>query len=52
VYLAKSPTKIEENLQFQGFLNKNSPQAHMDLELSVFDVAIKLGENIDHLCKK
>jgi hypothetical protein len=33
-------------------LNKNSPWAHTELELSVFGVAGKLGENPVHGCLK
>jgi hypothetical protein len=34
-------------LHFEEFLNKNSPKAHIESELSVFGVA----ENLVHMCK-
>jgi hypothetical protein len=39
-------------LHFLGFLNKNSPWAHIELELTVFGVAEKLRQNPINMCKK
>jgi hypothetical protein len=39
-------------LHFQGFLNKNSPWAHTEVELSMLGVAGKLGKNPVHGCPK
>jgi hypothetical protein len=47
----RTPQKLKKII-LQGLLNKNSPWAHIESELSVFDVAGKLGENLTHACKK
>jgi hypothetical protein len=38
-------------LHFQDFLNRNSPRAHMESEISVLGVAGKLGKNPVHKCQ-
>ena len=48
--LLRTPQKLKKII-LQGLLNKNSLWAHIESELSVFDVAGKLGENLNHACK-
>jgi hypothetical protein len=46
------PHKNWRKLHFQGFLNKNSPWIHTELESSVLGVVGKLGKNPVHGCQK
>jgi hypothetical protein len=46
-----APLKIQEKMNLQFILNKNSPRAHIELEFDILGVATKRVKYIVHLFK-
>jgi hypothetical protein len=47
-----APQKVQENLNLQPILNKNSPWAHMEPRFDVFGVVEKVVKYVIHSFQK
>jgi hypothetical protein len=48
----RAPKKIQNKMNLQLILSKNSPRAHMELKFNVLGVAEKLMKYLVHLSKR